>query len=374
MELYVHIPFCVKKCAYCDFLSFPCQTEEKTAYLQALHTQICCCHRAFGADPVTSVFFGGGTPSLLSGGELSDILTALRQQFVFAEDAEITTEANPGTLTADKLRKYHEAGINRLSIGCQSVHDRELKTLGRIHSFAQFEESFRLAREAGFTNINIDLMSAIPGQDLASWRECLEKITDFSPEHISAYSLIIEEGTPFYQMQETLQLPDEETERDMYALTRDFLADRGYQQYEISNYARPGKECRHNIGYWEQVPYLGLGLGASSFLDGVRWKNTSDMKTYLMQAEAGVFARTEEEHLTVEEQMEEYMFLGLRMNRGADITQFEERFGRDFTSLYRKPVERFVREKLLTIRENRVCLTKKGMDLADMVMAEFMLS
>ena len=374
MEIYVHIPFCIRKCSYCDFLSFPCKDREKKAYLQALHREILCCGKDGGSTPVTSVFFGGGTPSLLTGEELAGILSALRQQFVFQKDAEITMEANPGTLTKENLRLYRAAGVNRLSIGCQSVHDAELKTLGRIHTFAQFAESFTLAREAGFTNINVDLMSAIPGQDLAAWRDCLEKITDFAPEHISAYSLIIEEGTPFFEMQDTLALPDEDTEREMYELTREFLAKKGYIQYEISNYARPGRECRHNIGYWDQTPYLGLGLGASSYKDGVRWKNTPDMAAYLAQADAGQFARADEERLTVEEQMEEFMFLGLRMTRGVSISLFQERFGVEMAAVYQKPIEHFVREKLLTIRQNRVCLTEKGMDLADMVMAEFMLS
>ena len=374
MEIYVHIPFCIRKCSYCDFLSFPCHGGEKKAYLRALHREIRCCGKDSGSIPVTSVFFGGGTPSLLTGEDLAGILSALRQQFVFQKDAEITMEANPGTLTKENLRLYRAAGVNRLSIGCQSVHDAELKTLGRIHTFAQFAESFTLAREAGFTNINVDLMSAIPGQDLAAWQDCLEKITAFAPEHISAYSLIIEEGTPFFEMQDTLALPDEDTEREMYELTREFLAKKGYIQYEISNYARPGRECRHNIGYWDQTPYLGLGLGASSYKDGVRWKNTPDMAAYLAQADAGQFVRMDEERLTVDEQMEEFMFLGLRMNRGVGISLFQERFGVEMAAVYQKPIEHFVREKLLTIRQNRVCLTEKGMDLADMVMAEFMLS
>ena len=374
MELYIHIPFCIRKCGYCDFLSFPCQGGEKKAYLQALHKEILCCHKDGGSTPVTSVFFGGGTPSLLSGEELTGILSSLRQQFVFAKDAEITMEANPGTLSRENLRLYRAAGVNRLSIGCQSVHDTELKMLGRIHTFAQFTESFSLAREAGFSNINVDLMSAIPGQDLASWRDCLEAVTALSPEHISAYSLIIEEGTPFFEMQDTLMLPDEDTEREMYALTREFLAKKGYIQYEISNYALSGRECRHNIGYWDQTPYLGLGLGASSYKEGVRWKNTSDMKSYLSQADTGQLVRVDEERLSVDEQMEEFMFLGLRMNRGVSISLFQERFGMDMMAVYQTPIEHFVREKLLTICQNRVCLTEKGMDLADMVMAEFMLS
>ena len=373
MELYIHIPFCIRKCGYCDFLSFPCKNSEKTAYLQALHTEILCCGKGRESIPVTSVFFGGGTPSLLTGEELAGILSALRQQFVFQDDAEITMEANPGTLTRKNLIEYRAAGVNRLSIGCQSVHDTELQALGRIHTFAQFAESFSLAREAGFTNINVDLMSAIPGQDLASWKDCLETVTSFAPEHISAYSLIIEEGTPFYEKQDSLNLPDEDTERDMYALTRRFLAEKGYAQYEISNYARPGYACRHNIGYWDQTPYLGLGLGSSSYMEETRWKNTADMDTYLQQADRQQFVREEEEQLTFQERMEEYMFLGLRMNCGVSIPLFQERFGVEMEAVYQKTIEHFVREKLLTIRENRVCLTEKGMDLANTVMAGFLL-
>lgn len=373
MELYIHIPFCVKKCLYCDFLSFPCVAGEKTAYLEALRREILCCGRGREDGLVTSVFVGGGTPSLLTGDEMTGLFGTLRQQFVFAEDAEITIEANPGTLTREKLEGYKRAGINRLSIGCQSVHDDELVRLGRIHSFADFQESFALARKMGFSNINVDLMSAIPGQDTASWEDCLQRIMDFGPEHISAYSLIIEEGTPFFERQDTLQLPDEDEERRMYERTRRLLKSGGYEQYEISNYARPGYACRHNMGYWDLTPYLGLGLGASSFLDGVRFKNTSDMGQYLRQAKARAFCREEEEVLTRENCMEEFMFLGLRMTRGVSRAAFEERFGVPVEQVYGEKIEHFVREKLLTIRENRVCLTEKGMDLANVVMAEFLL-
>lgn len=373
MELYIHIPFCVKKCLYCDFLSFPCMAGERTAYLAALHQEILCCGKDREDSLVTSVFVGGGTPSLLTGDEVASLFRILRQQFVFSEDAEITLEANPGTLTGANLKGYRKAGVNRLSIGCQSVHDDELQRLGRIHRFADFQESFALARKAGFANINVDLMSALPGQDLASWEDCLRRVMDFAPEHISAYSLIIEEGTPFYECQDTLDLPEEDTERQMYELTRQLLREGGYEQYEISNYARPGFACRHNIGYWDQTPYLGLGLGASSYTDEIRFKNTPDMADYLRQAQNGKFRREEEEILTRENQMEEYMFLGLRMTRGVSIPGFQKKFGVSMDAVYGKRIEHFVREKLLTIRENRVCLTEKGMDLANTVMAEFLL-
>lgn len=372
MEVYVHIPFCVKKCLYCDFLSFPCAEEEKTAYIQALCQEILCCGRGRKDGLVTSVFVGGGTPSLLTGDEIDRLFGTLRQQFVFSEDAEITLEANPGTLTEKKLEEYKRAGINRLSIGCQSVHDDELKKLGRIHRFADFQESFWLARAAGFANINVDLMSAIPGQEISSWEDCLYRIMELSPEHISAYSLIVEEGTPFYEQRDTLELPDEDTERRMYERTRRILGAGGYEQYEISNYARPGFACRHNTGYWDQTPYLGFGLGASSYMDEIRYKNTSDMKEYLCQAGTGIFSREEEEVLTRENRMEECMFLGLRMTQGVSLAEFQDKFGVSMASVYGETIEHFVREKLLTIRENRVCLTEKGMDLANTVMAAFL--
>ena len=344
-----------------------------TAYLEALHQEILCCGRSREDGLVTSVFVGGGTPSLLSGDEMERLFVLLRQQFAFAEDAEITMEANPGTLTEANLEGYRRAGINRLSIGCQSVHDEELEKLGRIHRFADFCESFSLARKAGLTNINVDLMSALPGQDLCSWEDCLEQIMAFAPEHISAYSLIIEEGTPFFDRQNSLQLPKEDTERRMYERTREILRQNGYEQYEISNYARSGFACRHNIGYWDQTPYLGFGLGASSYMEEIRFKNTSDMKEYLCQAKTGVFLREEEERLTLENRMEECMFLGLRMTKGVGFAEFEEKFGVSMMSVYGQTIEHFVREKLLTICENRVCLTEKGMDLANTVMAEFLL-
>lgn len=373
MELYIHIPFCIRKCLYCDFLSFPCEQEKRTDYLKALHQEILCCGSSCRKSPVTSVFVGGGTPSLLSGDEMGELFAALRQQFPFSAEAEITVEANPGTVTGEKLAAYRQAGINRLSIGCQSIHDEELQRLGRIHSFSQFQESFSLAREAGFTNINVDLMSALPGQSLKDWEECLQVVTELQPEHISAYSLIIEEGTPFFEQQDSLQLPEEETERLMYQRTRELLAQRGYEQYEISNYALPGYACRHNIGYWDGTPYLGLGLGAASYMEETRYKNTSDFAAYLEQGRTGRFLREEEEILTRENRMEEYMFLGLRMNRGVDPAEFQTRFGVSMREIYGETIEHFVREKLLTIQENRVCLTEKGMDLANVVMAGFLL-
>ena len=268
LELYIHIPFCVKKCDYCDFLSAPADRRMQKAYVDALLREI----QGYGhpegknaAFPtVSSVFIGGGTPSILEGSDIGRIMDQARENFRISPDAEITIETNPGTLTAKKLQAYRNAGINRLSLGLQSADERELRVLGRIHTYEEFLESYRLARQAGFSNINVDLMFAIPGQTCEGWLRNLRTVAELEPEHISAYSLIVEEGTPFADRE--LDLPDEDTEYRMYEDTAAVLAEYGYRQYEISNYAKPGYSCRHNIGYWNRTQYLGLGLGAASLI------------------------------------------------------------------------------------------------------------
>lgn len=370
-EIYVHIPFCVRKCDYCDFLSFPCEDTRRREYLAALIQEITHVKIPETYGGVKSIYVGGGTPSLLSGEEMQRILNTIRSCFPVEEGAEISMEANPGTLTEEKLKGYRAAGVNRLSIGCQSVHDKELRMLGRIHQFADFTESFALARRTGFCNINVDLMSAIPGQHREDWQDCLKTIAALEPEHISAYSLIVEEGTPFAKRR--LELPDEEEERQMYADTRKILKAFGYEQYEISNYARPGYACRHNIGYWDGTPYRSFGLGASSYIEETRFRNTGQMDIYLKQAQEPERLRREIEVLTKENRMEEYMFLGLRMNCGVSRKGFLERFGKSMEEVYGSKIEHFVREKLLTFSEDRVSLTEKGMDLANYVMAGFLL-
>ena len=371
MEIYVHIPFCLRKCQYCDFLSFPCSGEGRTRYLAALGQEIACCGREYTEGAVTSVYFGGGTPSLLSGEEMAALMEALRRKFHLTEEAEITMEANPGTLTASCLAEYRQAGINRLSIGCQSVHDGELAVLGRIHRYEDFRESYGMAREAGFANINVDLMYGLPGQTVVSWRQSLETVCALGPEHISAYSLIVEEGTPFAEM--VLELPGEEEERQMAEDVKEILAARGYARYEISNFARPGFACRHNIGYWDGTPYLSFGLGASSYMEGVRWRNTRSREKYLKNVSSPECLRRDVEILTIENQMEEFMFLGLRMTAGVRRSEFAKRFGMSMNEVYGEKIEHFVREKLLTNSGDRVFLTDRGMDLANRVMAGFLL-
>ena len=373
MELYLHMPFCVRKCAYCDFLSFPTDQETQNLYTRRLREDIDAMGKKYGDIPVDTIFIGGGTPSVPDSALIVGIMEHVRKAFHVEEGAEISMEANPGTVTREKLTDYRRAGINRLSFGLQSANDRELKLLGRIHTWAEFLESFHLARECGFTNINIDLMSALPGQTRESWKDTLKRVTDLNPEHISAYSLIIEDGTPFgekYGSEEGRKLlPDEDSEREMYHETKRFLRDCGYERYEISNYAKPGRACRHNIGYWTGLPYLGLGLGASSYMDGCRFAVNSDMKQYL-EEKPGMF--TDVEKLTKKDMEEEFFYVGLRMTAGVSLPEFERRFGVSAKDVYPGLMEMFVEEKAAVFQGDRFVLTDYGLDVSNYIMAQFL--
>lgn len=373
MELYLHMPFCVRKCAYCDFLSFPTDQETQNLYTRRLREDIDAMGKKYGDILVDTIFIGGGTPSVPDSALIVGIMEHVRKAFHVAEGAEISMEANPGTVTREKLTDYRRAGINRLSFGLQSANDRELKLLGRIHTWAEFLESFHLARECGFTNINIDLMSALPGQTRESWKDTLKRVTDLNPEHISAYSLIIEDGTPFgekYGSEEGRKLlPDEDSEREMYYETKRFLQDCGYERYEISNYAKPGRACRHNIGYWTGLPYLGLGLGASSYMDGCRFAVNSDMKQYL-EEKPGMF--TDVEKLTKKDMEEEFFYVGLRMTAGVSLPEFERRFGVSAKDVYPGLMEMFVEEKAAVFQGDRFVLTDYGLDVSNYIMAQFL--
>lgn len=370
LELYVHIPFCVRKCSYCDFLSFFAGKEQQEQYVQALLKEIKAVNTGnFGR--VSSVFIGGGTPSVLAPAQTERILEALRENFEFAPNAEITMEANPGTLDREKLAACRRAGINRLSLGLQSPQDEELKALGRIHTFREFRENFSLAREEGFDNVNVDLMFAIPGQGREDWAQNLHRVAQLGPEHISAYSLIVEEGTPFASQK--LDLPDEETEYAMYEDTAEILRGYGYGQYEISNYAKEGFACRHNIGYWRRVNYLGLGLGASSLLDDQRFSNTRSMEQYLRLSGDPSQIRCMEPPLTREDAMGEFMFLGLRMSSGVSRVEFERNFGCSMESVYGRTLEKYCSLGLLAEERQRVFLTRRGIHVSNAVMADFLL-
>lgn len=370
LELYIHIPFCVRKCAYCDFLSGPADYEAQRSYKEALIREIENVE-SFADSEVSSIFIGGGTPSVFSEQWMAEVLEKVYTHFNVRQDAEISIEANPGTVDLGKLAVYRQAGINRISFGCQSGDNRELKLLGRIHTWEEFRESFSMAREAGFSNINVDLMSGLPGQSLQSWEESLHKTAQLKPEHISAYSLIIEEGTPFASQK--LELPDEEEERNMYERTREILEDWGYHQYEISNYARPGRECRHNLGYWQRKEYLGLGLGSASLVGETRFSNTRNMENYLNNSDSAAKIREEREILTVQEQMEEFMFLGLRMTEGISVTEFREVFGVFLEQIYGKVLEKYKKLELLEERGGRLRLTRRGISVSNPILADFLL-
>lgn len=383
LSIYIHIPFCVRKCLYCDFLSAPASGETMEAYASCLCREIEAAGKLYPDHEVRTVFFGGGTPSILKKERICQIMEALRRAFSLAEDAEITIEVNPGTVDADKLAAYYAAGINRLSIGVQSLQENELQALGRIHSTEDFFQTYSMAIKSGFNNINVDLMSAIPEQTPESCQDTLRQLLslDRPPSHISAYSLIIEEGTPFYE--NTPVLPDEEMDRLFYKITNDILKAAGYHRYEISNYAREGCECRHNRVYWERGEYLGFGIGAASLMQETRFSNIRDLQTYLklLSGEAAdgpstgqltEHLRQEVSHLTEREQMEEFMFLGLRLTEGVSKKRFFKTFGKKFTDVYPGISEKLIREGLLVQEGDRLKLTELGLDVSNRVMAEFL--
>lgn len=375
LELYVHIPFCVRKCEYCDFLSGPAGKETQKSYVQALLKEIQGSEDAPDRE-IVSVFIGGGTPSLLDASDISEIMKMLKEKFVFSDHAEVTIEANPGTLTLQKLETYRESGINRLSLGLQSVNNDELRMLGRIHDFEEFLESYALARKAGFDNINVDLMFAIPGQSRKGWEHNLRTVTELQPEHISAYSLIIEEGTPFAEKE--LDLPDEDTEYEMYEDTSRILQEYGYAQYEISNYARDGYICAHNSGYWKRTEYLGLGLGAASLMPwkggraGLRFHNTENMQEYLHWSGCPEKIRKNEILLSVKEQEEEFMFLGLRMTAGVSETEFYKNFKVPIEEVYGEVLEKYRSMGLMETNKDFWRFTRQGIHVSNQILADFL--
>lgn len=373
LGIYIHIPFCVSKCAYCDFYSFPADGGTKSAYIDALCRQIESAERKI-ADGyrVVSVFFGGGTPSILDAGLLMKALDAVRAGFVLSEECEITVECNPGTVDAAKLGIYKQNGVNRLSFGLQSADDNELRRLGRIHTFKDFLESYEAARKCGFDNINIDLMSALPGQTLQSWKKTLKTAAALRPEHISAYSLIIEEGTPFGDMAAhdaaRLELPDEEAEREVYYFTGEYLEAAGYGHYEISNYAKAGRECRHNIIYWQRGDYIGFGAGASSFMNEKRYTAAKDINSYIKAPDE---AFGEPEVLTASDSMAEFMFLGMRMLRGVKRSDFRRNFGRQLDNVYGAVINKYAASGHIIDDGETVRLSKAGIDVSNYIFADF---
>ncbi len=402
LGIYVHIPFCVRKCAYCDFLSFPAGDETRSSYFTALRKEIASFDRAEEYEAV-SIYFGGGTPSLPSSGEITKTLEEIRRTFFVSADAEITIECNPGTMDRERLADYHAAGIDRLSIGLQSADNRLLETLGRIHTWETFEREFHEARSAGFDNISIDLMYGLPGQSLSSWEDTVNKVMALRPEHLSAYSLIIEEGTPFWERynedaeikkrgEQPLFLPDEETEDRMLLMLEDSLRNIDMYRYEISNYARPGRESRHNTGYWLRREYAGFGLGASSQIGKTRYRNTAILSDYtgIIQKDNFIPEEAEGQHkknnlnedglrefreeatiLTREDEISETIILGLRMTRGVDLDRFEETFSVRAEDLFSEEIQEFRQEGLLELTDHHLRLTDRGLDVSNLVMSSF---
>lgn len=388
----------MQKCVYCDFLSAPAGEDVKRKYIEALICEInitCGLYNdRLSGYQVKTIFFGGGTPSAVKPEYIRDIMKCLNEHFDIAEGAEVTIECNPGTLDINKADIYRECGINRISFGLQSADNTELKMLGRIHTFEQFKESLSIAEKAGFDNINVDIMSALPGQTMESYKRTVEKVLECNVKHISAYSLIVEEGTPLYDRLDTdyPELPDEDTERQMYYYTQDSLASAGYVHYEISNYARPGYECRHNISYWERTDYLGFGIGAASLFEEIRHTNITDINMYIDKCggmsnagscmdnnvTAGNYNRLYEiyddiQKLSLNDRMEEFMFLGLRKIGGISKAEFEKTFSKNIADVYGKVIQENVLNGLLVDDGDVIKLTDRGVDISNVVMAEFLL-
>ena len=421
LGLYIHIPFCVRKCEYCDFLSWSEPSRaDRTAYAAALCREISAAAETFPKADVDTIFIGGGTPTTLSPEDLSMIMNHVRGTFHVLPEAEITMEMNPGTYSEEMIAFVKEH-LTRVSIGLQSARNEELRRLGRIHTYEEFENCYRSLRNAGVDNINIDLMSALPGQSIQSWEYTLRKVIGLDPEHISAYSLIVEEGTPFYDLYDSgkLDLPEEDVEREMYHLTKTILSEAGYQRYEISNYAKPGFACRHNIRYWRREPYLGFGVGAASMygelvpfavnsaLKGSKQTaispNEGDIKNYFISCcgrFSGQYRRTNDTDfirylrhydlresgggkawdgentttcLSLKDSMEEFMFLGLRMTDGVSIREFYDAFGFSMDDIYGDVIRKYIENGLLERGDDRIALTERGLDVSNVVMEEFLL-
>lgn len=373
--LYIHIPFCKRKCLYCDFPSFAGKEAMQERYTASLMAEIDSRARECDGREFCSVFFGGGTPTALPMPLLERLAERVFASFHIAEDAEITTEANPGTLSRETARALRGMGFNRLSIGVQAWQDRLLKRLGRIHTIEEFLENYHIVREEGFRNVNLDLMFALPGQTLAEWRETLKQATALEPEHISAYSLILEEGTPFYREWEEGRLTtvSEELDREMYHFAVDFLREKGYAQYEISNFAKSGRQSRHNRIYWQAEEYLGLGLGAHSFWNGERFHNPYGLEEYIHAK--GIPERLDQDRELISEQdaLAEFMFLGLRLTEGVAFAAFRERFGREMKEVYGSQIDKLTQQGLLEEDKTGIRLTRRGIDVSNAVFREFLL-
>ena len=369
--IYIHIPFCKQKCYYCDFVSYCNKDNLIEKYIQAVKKEI---QLQEIIKEIDTIYIGGGTPSYIEAKYIKEILEEIKTKNILKE-AEITIEVNPGTVTLDKLQKYKNCGINRLSIGLQSTQNNLLKTIGRIHNFEEFLETYKMARKVGFKNINVDLMLGLPNQKISDLKESLEKVLELKPEHISVYSLIVEENTPIADKIEKneLILPEEETERNMYWYVKNTLELNGYNHYEISNFAKKGFESKHNLNCWEQQEYIGIGTAAHSYVENVRYSNTENLEKYIDNIEQGTPENNKIIHEVQNEndKKKEFMLLGLRKIDGIKISEFKKVFGDNPIYLFRNELKKLSDEELIEIYDDIIRLTNKGIDLANLVWEEF---
>ena len=373
LGLYIHVPFCAQKCYYCDFNSYKIKSNEKEDYLINIEREMLLYKDEFKDKSFDTVFLGGGTPSILKVDELKRLMSKMYENFNIKDDAEITIECNPGTINKEKLEAMKKIGINRLSIGLQATQNYHLKSIGRIHTYEEFEKNYYDAIDIGFENINVDLMYALPNQKEEEWKDTLDKIIKLNPSHISAYSLILEEGTKLYDMYENneFNLLDEDKDIEMYNYTINTLKDNGYNQYEISNYSKYEKECKHNIIYWKCDNYLGLGPGASGYIEDIRYSNLEDLSEYNNKISQNLKPINEENKLSDKDKIEEFIFMGLRMNEGISLDIFEKRFKIDFKDLYKNALEKLIDNKLIKMEDSNVSLTQKGREISNSVFIEF---
>ena len=369
--IYVHIPFCKQKCYYCDFVSYSNKDSKIEEYIEAVKKEI---ELQKIKSEITTVYIGGGTPSYIDSKHIKEIMAEIQKKNI-SQNAEITIEANPGTVTLEKLKDYKQAGINRLSIGLQTTKDELLKQLGRIHSYEQFLETYKMARKVGFENINVDLMLGLPNQRIKDLKDSLESIIDLQPEHVSVYSLIVEDGTPIANkiQKGDLELPEEELERNMYWYVKNTLELNGYKHYEISNFAKQGYESKHNMNCWNQKEYIGIGIAAHSYRDITRYSNTENLGEYMRNVKSEKLERNRIIHEIQKEDdtKKEYMLLGLRQIDGVKISKFKERFGDNPVYIFRNELKKLSDENLVIIDDNNIRLTNKGIDLANLVWGEF---
>ena len=368
LGLYIHIPYCVRKCNYCDFCSLPQRGDGvPEEYVDRLCLEISS-YKGKVSRPLDTLYFGGGTPSLLTPVQLCKIMSVIRNTFKLSLSVEMTFEANPGTLTGERIKAFYDMGFNRVSLGLQSIHEKEMKTLGRIHNYDDFLSSYRMLRAAGFDNISVDLMYGIPHQSVASFSETVKEVIALSPEHISAYGLMIEEGTPFYEQRDRLPIPTLDEECDMYELACKMLSEAGYEHYEISNYSKSGRRSRHNSLYWNLGEYIGVGAAAHSFFDGVRYSNTDDVEEYLSTADS----RSSYEQPDTLDLAYEYAMLKLRTKDGFILSEYEDRFGISFIEGKGSVLDRLSREGLLSLTDGRIALTARGFYLSNSILVEIL--